>query len=116
MKKVLIASGLLALTMGATPAVLAKGGADKVFACHITGINFAGTHYEGHVIHVSTKAVAAHCSHDGIPDHHPIGVIKNAKLDCQTDDLSSRCVVKAATGQACSRRTGAVGPVDLLCN
>ena len=44
----------------------------KTFICHITGENPAGTRFTGHVIHVSDKAVPAHCRH-GVGDHNPAG-------------------------------------------
>ena len=114
MNRILTASCLLALTLGSAPAVLAGG--DKALACHITGISLEGDRYEGHVISVSTKALGAHCSHSGIPDHRPIGVINNALNDCDETDESSRCVIKYATGRACSRGTNAEGPVAQLCD
>ena len=113
MKKALIAGGLLVLSAAIVPGAMAKG--DKVLSCHVTGISLEGDRYEGHVISISTNALEAHCSHSGIPDHRPNGVISNALEECETDDVSSRCVVKYATGRSCSRGIDAEGPVNRLC-
>ena len=119
MRKTLAFTAALAAALAFSPATLAKKGgesakADKVFACKITGMNFEGTRYTGHVIHVSANSLGGHCDANPVPAHRPIGVINNAVADCG-DDETSRCVIKAATGQSCSRGVGAQGPVNQLC-
>lgn len=114
MKKILAASGLIALVFGFLPVALAGG--DKVLACHITGMNLDGDRYQGHVISISPKALGAHCNHNrGVSDHHPQGVINNA-IDACVGDSSDNCVTKNSIGKTCSRAMGNQGAIDNLCD
>jgi hypothetical protein len=93
---------------------------DKVYACHITGMNDAGTRLTGHVISISDKALKAHCKHDGVPDHRPNGVIGNAEDACDLLDLEGKdydkCLDRFAINADCSRAIGNDNAVARLCD
>ena len=70
----------------------------KTYLCHITGegvrADTGEATYTGHVIHVSDKAVPAHCRH-GVGDHNPGAGNQVIGNNCgrRQSNTSARCSV-----------------------
>lgn len=109
----------LSIILFATFAAIAQPvfAGDKFYACHITSYDFDLETWEGHVIEINANAVATHCDHFGVSDHHPTGVVNAAVAACADFDGKryDRCIQQNTVGANCGRGSDNPPAVSQLC-